>query len=164
MIGLISDSHDNLPIVEKAVEELNRKEVNLVLHAGDYIAPFVVPKLRKIKARLVGVFGNNDGDRELLKERFNETDSLEMRGNFAEISAAGLRIGLLHGDDGELLKALIKCESFDVIVHGHTHEAKVYRRGKTLIVNPGEVCGYLSGRRTIALFDTGTRRADIVEL
>ncbi len=163
LIGLVSDTHDNLPMVDKVVEELNRRDVNLVLHAGDYVAPFVVPKLKKIKARLIGVFGNNDGDRELLKKRFDESEGLEMRGNFAGISFAGLKIGLLHGDEVELLKALIDSESFDVVVHGHTHKAEVYQRGKTLIVNPGEACGYLSGRPTIALFDTGSRETEMIE-
>jgi len=164
LIGLIADTHDNLPTVDKAVKKLNEKNVELVLHAGDYVAPFVIPKFKELKAKLIGVFGNNDGDRELLKKRFNECEGLEMRRNFAEILVDGLKIALLHGSEEELLKALIESESFDVVVHGHTHKAEVYRRGKTLIVNPGEVCGYLSGKSTIALLDTVKREAEIVEL
>jgi len=60
-------------------------------------------------------------------------------------------IGLLHGDDRELLQALIAREAFDVLVHGHTHQARVGDTGKTLVVNPGETCGYLTGRPTIAV-------------
>ncbi len=41
LIGVVSDTHDNLPLVEKAVKRLNEEKVNLVLHAGDYVAPFV---------------------------------------------------------------------------------------------------------------------------
>jgi hypothetical protein len=164
LIGLIADTHDNLPLVDKAIKKLNTKNVELVLHAGDYIAPFVIPKFGELKARLIGVFGNNDGDRELLKRRFNEYDRLEMRGNFAEIFVGGLKIALLHGNEEELLKALIDSESFDVVVHGHTHKAEVYKKGKTLIVNPGEACGYLTGKSTIALLDTDKRKAEIIEL
>ncbi|MEM1767624.1 MAG: YfcE family phosphodiesterase, partial [Candidatus Bathyarchaeia archaeon] len=65
LIGLMSDTHDNLPMVEKAVSLLNDRKVELVLHAGDYVAPFVIPKLRELKAKVIGVFGNNDGDKEL---------------------------------------------------------------------------------------------------
>jgi hypothetical protein len=128
------------------------------------VAPFVIPKFKELKAKLIGVFGNNDGDRELLKKRFNEYEGLEMRGNFAEIFVDGLKIALLHGNEEELLKALIDSESFDVVVYGHTHKAEVYKKGKTLIVNPGEVCGYLTGKSTIALLDTDRREAEIVEL
>jgi hypothetical protein len=164
LVGLVADTHDRLPMVEKAVKRLNEENVGLVLHAGDYVAPFVVPKFKDLRAKLIGVFGNNDGDRELLKRRFSEYTGLEIRGNFAEVAIDGLKIALLHGDDEELLKALVESGGFDVVVHGHTHKAEVYRKGKTLVVNPGEVCGYLSGKSTIALFDTVKREAKIIEL
>lgn len=164
LIGLIADTHDNLPIVDKAVKKLNEMNVGLVLHAGDYVAPFVIPKLKELKAKLIGVFGNNDGDRELLKKRFNEYKDLEVHGNFAEIIVGGLRIALLHGDEEELLEALINSQSFDIVVHGHIHKAEVCQKGKTLIVNPGEVCGYLTGKSTIALLDTDRREAEIIDL
>lgn len=164
LVGLIADTHDRLPMVEKAVKRLNEENVGLVLHAGDYVAPFVIPKFEDLKARLIGVFGNNDGDHELLKKRFSKYESLEMRGNFAEIIVGGVKIALLHGDEEELLKALIESESFDVVVHGHAHKTEIYRKGKTLVVNPGEVCGYLSGKSTIALLDTVKREVKIVEL
>ena len=164
LVGLIADTHDNLPLVDKAVKRLNRENVELVLHAGDYVAPFVIPKFEELNAKLIGVFGNNDGDRELLKKRFNEYKDLEIRGNFAEIFVDGLRIALLHGSEEELLKALINSESFDIVVHGHTHKAEVYRKSRTLIVNPGEVCGYLTGKSTIVLLNANKRKAEIIEL
>jgi putative phosphoesterase len=164
LVGLIADTHDRLPMVEKAVKRLNEENVGLVLHAGDYVAPFVVPKFKDLKARLIGVFGNNDGDRELLKRRFSEQKGLEIRGNFTEIIIDGVKIALLHGDEEELLKALIESESFDVVVHGHVHKAEVCWKGKTLVVNPGEVCGYLTGKSTIALLDTVKREVKIVDL
>jgi len=164
LVGLIADTHDHLPMVEKTVKRLNKENVGLVLHAGDYVAPFVIPKFKDLQAKLIGVFGNNDGDRELLKRRFSEHKDLEIRGNFAEIIADGIKIALLHGSEEELLKALVESEGFDVVVHGHTHKAEVYRKGRTLVVNPGEVCGYLSGKSTIALFDTVKCEVRLVDL
>lgn len=164
LVGLIADTHDRLHMVDKAVKKLNEENVELVLHAGDYVAPFVIPKFKKLRAKLIGVFGNNDGDRELLKKRFGEHEELEMRGNFAEIVVDGLKIALLHGNEEELLMTLIDGESFDVVVHGHTHKAEVYRKGKTLVVNPGEVCGYLTGKSTVALLDIDKREAKVIDL
>jgi putative phosphoesterase len=51
-----------------------------------------------------------------------------------------------------------------VIMHGHTHQAAVHRQNKTLIVNPGEVCGYLSGKATIGFLDTETMKVKLVPI
>lgn len=164
LVGLMADTHDRLPMVEKAVKRFNEEGVELVLHAGDYVAPFVIPRFKELKAELIGVFGNNDGDRELLKERFSEHKGMKLRGNFAEIHADDAKIALLHGSEEELLRALISSQNFDVIVHGHTHKAEAYKKGKTLVVNPGEVCGYITGKSTIAFLDTEKLEAKIIEL
>jgi putative phosphoesterase len=164
LIGIISDTHDNLPTIEKAVKKLNDENVALVLHAGDYVSPFVMPKFKALNVKLIGVFGNNDGDHELLRKRFSETENCTIRGRFAEINVEGFKIALLHGDETELLDALINCGGFDAVVHGHSHANVSRRNGKTLIVNPGEACGYLTGKATIALLDTVKREAKIVTL
>jgi len=163
-VGIIADTHDNLPLVEKTIERLNQEKVEVVLHAGDYVAPFTVVRFKQLKAKLIGVFGNNDGDHSFLRKRFAEIEGAEIRSNFAEVKVGGLKIALLHGEEGELLQSLINTESYDVVVHGHSHEAKTYKKGKTLVINPGEVCSYLSGKSTIALLDTKTREAKIVQL
>lgn len=164
LIGIISDTHDNLPMVEKAVNRLNQEKVNLVLHAGDYVAPFVIPKFKALNAKLIGVFGNNDGDHELLKKRFSETSNCEVRERFALIDAEGFKIALLHGDETQLLDALTACESLDAIVHGHAHTTRTESKGNVLIINPGEVCGYLTGKSTLALLDTAKKEAKIIQI
>jgi len=170
LVGIMSDTHDHLPLVDKAVKKLIDEKVELVLHAGDYISPFVISHFKPFKGKFIGVFGNNDGDHEILKIRFEEF-GLEIRGVFAEVKINGLRIALLHGGEhggppgpSELLKSLISAECYDVIVHGHVHEAKAYRQGKTLIINPGEVCGYLTEKPSIAVLNTKTMDVKIFPL
>jgi putative phosphoesterase len=162
-IGILADTHDNVPRVDGAVEIFNQENVDIVLHAGDYVSPFTVVRLKRLKAKLIGVFGNNDGDREYLKKRFAEIQGAEVRGNFAEVNLDGLKVALLH-DEGELFHSLVNSQSYDVVVHGHTHEARVCRKGKTIVINPGEACGYLSGKPTVAIFDTRTHETQVTEL
>ena len=164
LIGAISDSHDNLPQIEKAVEILNQQKVGLVLHAGDYVAGFVIPKFKRLNCQLIGVFGNNDGDHELLKKRFSETTNCTIHDRFAQVTLDGCRIALLHGHETELLDAIIDSGYFDAVIHGHSHNQGIERKGKTLAVNPGELCGYLTGKPTIALIDTVKNEAKIIEL
>jgi putative phosphoesterase len=163
IVGIMSDTHDNLPLVEKAIERLNQEKAEIVLHAGDYVAPFTIVRFKHLKAKLIGVFGNNDGDHELLKKRFAEVNGAEIRGSFAEIDVEELKIALLH-DDGELLQSLVNTQCYDMVVHGHSHEARIFMKGKTTVINPGEVCGYLSGKSTMVLLDTETRETKIIQL
>lgn len=163
IVGLVSDTHDRLPLIDEAVKRLNEEKVELVLHAGDYVAPFVASHFKPLRARLIGVFGNNDGDRMLLRKKFAELGA-EIRGNFADVIADGLKIALLHGDETDLLQSLIEAESHDVIVSGHSHVAKTYRKGRTLVINPGEACGYLSGKPTISILDTKTLDVKTIQL
>lgn len=166
----MSDTHDQLPNVDKAVKILVDSGAELVLHAGDYCSPFVISHFKPFKGKFIGVFGNNDGDHEFLKKRFIEF-GLDIRGIFAEIKIDNLRVALLHGGEpgsppglSELLKSLIDAECYDVVVHGHVHEAKAYRKGKKLIINPGEVCGYLTEKPSIAIWDTRTMDVKIIPI
>jgi putative phosphoesterase len=164
LIGAISDSHDNLPLVEKAVQTLNNQKVGLVLHAGDYVAGFVIPKFKALNCKLIGVFGNNDGDHELLKKRFGETNNCTIHDRFTTVTTEGYRVALLHGHEIELLKTIIDSESFNAVIHGHSHNMGIERKGKTLSINPGELCGYLTGKPTVAILDTEKNEAKIIEL
>jgi hypothetical protein len=160
LIGLMGDSHDNLPKVREAVSFMNEHAVGLVLHTGDYVSPFVIPVLGGLKAPMIGVFGNNDGDRDTLTRRSSQEIGIEIRGNFADLSADSLRIGLLHGHEESLLQSLRASGYFDLIVCGHTHRPEACREGKSLVANPGEICGYITGMSTVAIFDTA--RGDLV--
>jgi uncharacterized protein len=164
LIGAISDTHDNLPQLEKAVKYLNEQKVGLVLHAGDYVAGFVIPRFKLLNCKLIGVFGNNDGDHELLKKRFSETTNCTIHDQFAKITLDSYRIALLHGIETELLDTIIDSGYFDAVVHGHSHNKSIEKRGKTLVINPGELCGYLTGKSTLALLDTFKNEAKIIEL
>ena len=162
-IGIISDTHDRLPFIDRAIRKMNEKEVDLVLHAGDYCAPFAAFRFKPLKAKMIGVFGNNDAEKELLRRNFKDI-GVEIRGRFAEIKVDGLKIALLHGEETELLNSLLNTRSYNVVIYGHTHQSEVRRKNGVLVINPGEACGYLSGKATIGLLDTSTLDAVIVPI
>jgi len=93
IVGLLSDTHDHLPLIDVAIKQLNEMNVGLLLHAGDYISPFVTENVKQLKAPLIGVFGNNDGDRTMLNKKFAELGA-DIRGRFAFVLLDGMRIAL----------------------------------------------------------------------
>ena len=162
IIGLISDTHDRLPLIERAVKRLKEERVKLVLHAGDYISPFTAKPFANLDAPIIGVFGNNCAETETLRRVYSEVGA-DLRGYFAEVEEDGVRIALTHGHlKSEMDKAM--GGGYDVVVRGHSHRASVREEKGILIINPGEVCGYLTGSSTVAFLDTEKRFAWISEL
>ena len=97
IIGLVSDTHDNVPYIKKAITRLKEENVELVLHAGDYIAPFTAkPYETELDVPMIGVFGNNCAETDTLRKVYAEV-GCDIRGYFTQVEADGLRIALLHG-------------------------------------------------------------------
>ena len=163
MIGIISDSHDNMKAISKAVEFFNNNGVKAVLHAGDIISPFTARAFKKLDSKLYFVFGNNDGDKLMLTKRFEEIGATSC-GDFGDLTIDSLHIALLHGTNEEMVKAIAKSGYFDVVIHGHTHEPSVKNMGGTLVINPGECAGVLSGKSTIATLEFSNLNVEITEL
>ena len=137
-LGIIADSHENMPLIAKTVELFNHEEVDLVLHAGDFISPITAKEFKNLKAKLIGVFGNNDGDRLLLQRRFQDIG--ELYEDYHELEIEGKKVVLMH--QPKFLEILIASGKYDLIIYGHTHEIDI-REGRPLVVNPGE-CGGLA--------------------
>ncbi len=158
-IGVIADTHDNLPKIEAAVRLFNRSGVEHVLHAGDFVAPFAIEPLRKLRCPVSAVLGNNDGERLGLAGRFREIGQLHPY--LATVTLADRRIAVVHYP--ELAEPLAGSGSFDLVVYGHTHRVD-QRRDQGLLLNPGEAGGWLTGCATIALVDLSTLQVDLREI
>jgi len=159
-IGIISDTHDNLPQIRKAVEFFNREKVELVLHAGDFVSPFTFLEFKNLNCPLKGVFGNNDGDKLYLQEKFKGIG--ELYPEPYQTSLNHKNIVMLHKE--ELINALAESHKYEVIIYGHTHRTDLRKIGKTLIVNPGECGAWLTGKSTIGLLDLTNLEAKIIDL
>lgn len=162
-VGLISDTHDNVRNVKRAVDVFNEEEVSYVLHAGDHVAPFVLRWFEPLRALMVGVYGNLDAEKELLSKAY-ENLGWRIHRDVAIIEVDRLKIALTHGTHDVVVEALAFSGKFDVVVRGHTHRTQNEVIGGTLVVNPGEACGYLSGEATIAILEVPGKRVKFVKL
>jgi hypothetical protein len=160
MIGILSDSHDNLTKVREAVRLFNDAGCGLVVHAGDFVAPFTAEALRSLRAPVRAVFGNCDGERPGLAAAFRGLGEIAMAPLIFE--HAGLRLCVSHLDAP--VGGLASSKRYDVVIYGHTHRPVVETRDGVLIVNPGETGGWLRGKSTVALLDPAARTAEIVTL
>lgn len=144
-IGLISDTHDNLPKLEKAIKVFNRKKVSFVFHAGDYVAPFSILPFKKLKCEYLGVFGNNDGE----KNGLSRVSEGRIKEGFIDLEIGSKRITLIH----DISELDLKDKKYDLIIYGHTHIPEIKIKNSSLMVNPGECSGWLYRKPTIAIVD-----------
>lgn len=155
-IGVMADSHDHLPRIERAVDLFNRQEVDFVIHAGDFVAPFALAPLERLQCEWVGVFGNNDGERAGLERRSQG----RIKAAPFRTELDGRRLTVVH-----ILQELeLSREQADIIIFGHTHQAEIRHEGKILLLNPGETYGWLHGRATVATVDLPTLTVELMDL
>ncbi len=161
-IGVISDSHDNLPNIRKAVEIFSTKGVEALIHGGDFCSPFTLAEFKPLSQKGVkmhAVFGNNDGDRVLLVRR-GEGFCTFADGSLV-VTLGGKRIVVLHYPD--LAEDLFRLGTYDLVIYGHNHTIRVEGQEKKLL-NPGTSAGYLAERATVALVETEGMEVEIITL
>jgi hypothetical protein len=184
MIGILSDTHDNLDAVRLAVQLFRDAGCSLLIHAGDFVAPFAARELGKAGIPVQAVYGNCDGEKHGLADAIAPFGAIQDAPLI--LQHAGLSILVTHsaawksvrrgeydaGGPGVSLGVSLRrtrswietTGKYDVVIFGHTHKPEVGREGRTLVINPGEACGWLTGRKTVALLDPMTRSADILPL
>ncbi len=159
LIGIISDTHDNKSSIHNAVDTFNNFGCALIVHAGDFIAPFTVREFQRLEGDFIGVFGNNDGEIKGLTEQFSHIGTLYNPPH--EFKYRDKRFAMMHEPD--YLEKYAEDENFDVVVYGHLHKIDI-RPGKPMIINPGECCSWLTGRSTVVVLDLDTMDTDLIDL
>ena len=161
-VGLIADTHDRVPAVAELLRRMAAGGVGLVLHAGDYCSPFSLAPLRDVQLSAAGVFGRNDGDQEgLLAAASRVPTGVELFQSPHSLLLEGRRVLLVH-DLSDVASRSV--EGHEVVVHGCSHREELRTRGDTMIVNPGEGCGWVHGAPTAAILDFTTKRVEFLKL
>ncbi|MFW9851758.1 MAG: metallophosphoesterase [Candidatus Thorarchaeota archaeon] len=161
-IGIMSDSHDNLQNIKKAIQIFKENKVEVIMHAGDLISPFCIPPFADFKNRFYLCSGNNLGDIPFIKK------TIENIGIFfdelGDIELDGKKFALYHGTNEIITEALLHSQKYDYIITGHTHHKETLQEGKTVLINPGETFGDLYGEATIAILNTESNDVTFYDL
>lgn len=177
LLGLLSDTHDDIPAINEAFQILEAKQVDLIIHCGDFISPetfiYFVEKARSLEIPVKAVVGNNETPENIREIRLVVESGeypVDMSHDAYDLTfeIGGLECALCHGHDGILLESLVSSADYDVIFRGHTHQPLEQRIGSTQVINPGACChktlGAPTKERGIAIYDTSTRQVDFIPL
>lgn len=147
-LGVLSDTHGHVSNTREAVRTFEAFDVEGVLHCGD-IGSTEIPRLLDAWPTHY-VLGNMDGQSDRLLRAIEEAGGV-MHGKFGSVRTSARRIAFLHGDDFSRLDAEITSGVWDIICHGHTHQATQHLEGGTLVLNPGAL--HRSSPPSIAIVD-----------
>jgi putative phosphoesterase len=140
-------------------------DADVVFHAGDWVSAALLDEFEQHSTRLIGVYGNNDGDE--LRRRLPETVS---------VTLDGVRFSMIH-ETGQAKGREQRCEALfpdaDVLVFGHSHIPwDTVAPGGLRLLNPGSptdrrrqpVCTYMTAvvangsLADVQLVEVGTSR------
>ncbi|MCH2203336.1 MAG: YfcE family phosphodiesterase [Fuerstiella sp.] len=159
-IGVIADIHDNVDNARHAVNLLNALQVDVVLIAGDFVSPLVVPSLRKLRGKVVACLGDNDGNEVGIAGGMKIVGTLA-HGPVCFRTDDGLHILMAH----QLTEIRDCIDGADVIVFAHSHRSSIAKdRHGRVFINPGEIGGWMYRKPSLAVLETTTREAEILEL
>ena len=157
-IGVVSDTHNHLRNVERIVSLFNRAGVERVVHTGDITQAKTLVAMGHLEMPLVGVYGNNDLERDTLEAAVAE-HRFEIVDPPLRLEWAGRVISVVHDPldiDAEML------DQSDFVLHGHNHRLVQERQGDCWVFNPGECAGMMSGLNAIGVVDLTTAETELV--
>lgn len=149
-IGVVSDTHVTsfADVPDRILLAL--AEVDLIIHAGDFVAKDVLDGLKRL-GEVKAVWGNMDSGK--LKRILPEKELLLIEGK---------RIGITHGSGspyGIEDRVSRMFEDVDVIVYGHSHQSKNEVKKGILFFNPGQA------RNSFGILTVGEQvRGEIINL
>lgn len=168
ILGVISDTHDDVESLEVALQLFASRAVDRVIHLGDLVSPFTLKPIVQSGIPTILLRGNNEAEFKLAVDAL-EADNVTFYTSPTETWLGDRKAILFHGFGSlsltkKVAELLARSGEYELVLYGHTHEVDVRKVHGTLVLNPGEACGCLSGKRTVAILDTDDLSAKIISL
>lgn len=163
-IAVISDTHDHFYNLNSALEIIKNKKIDICFHLGDFCAPgFVREMFKDNNIKWYCVWGNVDGAKAkiLLEQKDNIKFDISEE-SFREILIEKRKIFLTHFP--LLAKHAAQSSEYDAVFYGDNHTQKIEKKGKTLVVNPGELSGFKTNKPGFAIWDTDKNDIETISL
>ena len=157
-IGVVSDTHNQLRNTQRIVELFNAAGVERVVHTGDITQAKTLDVLGRLEMPLVGVYGNNDLERDSL-ERTAQGLGMTIVDPPLRLEWGGRALSVVHDPRAIDAEMLAEC---DFVLHGHSHLHVLERRDACWVFNPGECAGIMTGLNAIGVVDLETETAELL--
>lgn len=172
-IAIISDSHDNLTNIYKAIEWMNKNGISEIIHCGDVCAPGALREIaNNFKGKIHLVYGNVDGDHEGMEALTGESKNIKIYGETGELEIGNLKLEISKPKKKEdkikiafthfpwTAKKLAETGKYRYVFYGHTHKPWEEHVGNCKLINPGTLAGMFY-KATFATLNTNTGKLEL---
>ncbi len=163
-IAIISDSHDNLATLKKALAWLNKEEIKTMIHCGDVSSPAMLREISKnFKGKIHLILGNigpvgvgaNEDPFGIKKSGIK---NVKFYGQIGQLKIGDKKLAFAH--EPEKAKELALTGKYDLVFYGHDHRPWEEKMKNCRLVNPGTLAGMFN-KATFAVYDTKTDKLEL---
>lgn len=162
VIGVLSDTHNNVGNLQKALEVFRARGIHTLIHCGDMTSNETAAYLAGFK--VIFVLGNIDRDRDGLRAAILSLNPSNFAGDRFAGMIDGQPVAVIHGHQSNTLKEIVGSGAYRYVFHGHSHRRRDERVGTTRIVNPGALGGKRDGPRSICVLDVAEDVLEFVNI
>jgi putative phosphoesterase len=159
LLGILSDTHDQVARTRRAVDLLRDHGASALVHCGDLTGRQILTVCAVLPCHFV--FGNHDCDNvSLLRSAARDLGvvCLEWEG---VVELAGKKVGVVHGHLRSDLRRVLECGP-DYVLSGHSHIAADRREGLIRRINPGAL--HEADEYSVALLNLATDAVEFLRL
>jgi hypothetical protein len=159
-IAIISDTHDNLATLKKAIDWIKKEKIKTIIHCGDIFKPETIKEgLKGFEGKIHIIFSPADASfSKIPKDSFKNIKGARIYSEFGKLKIGGKIIAFTHFP--EIARDLTNTQKYDMVFYGHTHKPWEEKLGKTRLVNPGNLAGIFY-KPTFAIYDTKTDKLEL---
>jgi hypothetical protein len=150
-IGLLSDTHNNLPNLISALETYRERGIQTVIHCGDLTDFDLVSHFDGF--HLIYLTGNMDYASGTIQRRVTKLNAENFAGPVFRGKLDGVLVAATHSHIEGKVMELVQSDHFNWVFHGHTHQRRDEVIRGVRIVNPGALGGLKRGPRTFCIVD-----------
>lgn len=153
-IGILSDTHNDVINLQKALAIFYRENIQTVIHCGDLTSPETAVHLKGFT--FVYVHGNMDRNPLAIRQTLFDLNPSSVAANhFSGELLPGIRVAVTHGHIPGKIATFID-QGYNYIFHGHTHRHRDEIIGGSRIINPGALGGTQHEPRSVCLLNLKT--------
>lgn len=151
----MSDAHDNWDTLSEAVSKSNEIGCEYLLFAGDLMSKDGLYIISKFNGTVYFTKGNND---KFLTNDFYYSNKINFYSEYFDGNLNKVRVFMSHYPEESKRRALT--DNHDLCVYGHTHIIYQKNINRTVLVNPGEIYGERTSKKSFMIYNAETKEVN----